>query len=163
MIHRKEKVLVLLLLVTGLTGLRAQEAISASGGNSTSSGGILSYTVGQVCYTTVSGSNGSVAQGVQQPFEVASVSTAIDEVSGISLNCTVFPNPVSENLTLSVENFNIQNLTYQLFDLEGKLLDNQPVVNTQTTVSMETYANGVYFLKVTQNGSEIKTFKILKN
>jgi hypothetical protein len=44
--------------------IRAQNAIPASGGNATGSGGSVSYTFGQVVYTTKSGTGGSVAQGV---------------------------------------------------------------------------------------------------
>jgi hypothetical protein len=40
-----------------------------AGGEATGSGGSVSYSVGQVVYTTNTGINGSVAQGVQQPYE----------------------------------------------------------------------------------------------
>ena len=44
----------------------AQDAIPATGGDATGSGGSASYTVGQIGYTTNTGTNGSVAEGVQQ-------------------------------------------------------------------------------------------------
>ena len=42
----------------------SQETLSASGGDAT---GTASYTVGQVFYTSLTGSNGTVSEGVQQP------------------------------------------------------------------------------------------------
>jgi hypothetical protein len=48
--------------------VNAQEAISSAGGNGTGSGGSISYTTGQVAYSTFSGTTGSVAQGVQQVY-----------------------------------------------------------------------------------------------
>ena len=51
--------------------LQAQEIPIASGAVATGIGGSSSYTVGQVVYTTNTGSNGSVAQGVQQPYEIS--------------------------------------------------------------------------------------------
>jgi len=53
-----------------MIGLQAQETIPASGGKASGSGGTASYSFGQVVYTTYTGTNGLVAQGVQQPFEI---------------------------------------------------------------------------------------------
>ena len=83
----KKKLLtaVMLLGLGGLTSLQAQEAIPATGGEASGSGGSASYTVGQVVYTTNVGTNGnSVAEGVQQPYEI-SVVTGIPEAKDISL------------------------------------------------------------------------------
>jgi len=43
----------------------AQDSTNSSGGNATGSGGTVAYSVGQVVYTTNTGTNGSLAQGVQ--------------------------------------------------------------------------------------------------
>jgi hypothetical protein len=48
--------------------VQGQQAIPATGGNGTGSGGSFSYTTGQVAYSTFSGPTGSVAQGVQQVY-----------------------------------------------------------------------------------------------
>jgi hypothetical protein len=74
----------LLLSGLGLTGLQAQEVIPAVGGNASGSGGSVSYSVGQVAYQTHTGTNGSVVEGVQQPYEI-SVLTAIEEAKNINL------------------------------------------------------------------------------
>lgn len=58
-----------LFLFLGQTGLYAQTSILASGGDNSGSGGSVSYSVGQVFYTTNTGTSGSVEQGVQHPFE----------------------------------------------------------------------------------------------
>ncbi|MGC8754863.1 MAG: hypothetical protein ACP5QJ_07625, partial [Thermosulfidibacteraceae bacterium] len=72
--HKKLKLSAVLLLGLGLTGLQAQESVNATGGNASGNGGTVAYSVGQVVYTTNTGTNGSVAQGVQQPFEISVVS-----------------------------------------------------------------------------------------
>lgn len=120
--HKKVKLSTALLLVLSMTGLHAQEVIPASGGNALGSGGSTSYSVGQVVYTTNTGTNGSVAQGVQQPFEI-SVVTGLEEAQGIILQCSAYPNPASDYVKLKVENYKTENLIYQLFDLRGKLLE----------------------------------------
>ena len=161
------KSLIVLVLFFLVNAIKAQDAIPASGGNASGSGGTVSYTVGQVVYTTNTGTNGSVAQGVQQPFEI-SVVTGIKNSMKINLLCTAFPNPATTQLTLKVENMDKENVTYQLYDIIGKLLENKNVKGNETTIFMGKYPPATYFLKVVQNDQafppkEIKTFKIIKN
>ncbi len=140
----------------------AQEVITTSGGKAEGSGGSVSYSVGQVFYTNLTGEDGSVAQGVQQPYEI-SVVTAIEEAIGINLTISAYPNPATDYLQLKVENYESENLFYQLFDLNGKLLINKKVEDNETSIPMNGFIPGMYFLKITDNKKEIKTFKIIKN
>jgi hypothetical protein len=158
----KLNVSAVLLLIFGFTGLQAQEAIPASGGNASGSEGSVSYSVGQMVYTTNIGTNGSVAQGVQQPFEI-SVVTGLEDTEGISLRCSVYPNPTTDYLVLKVENFDKENLSYQLIDIKGKPLENKKITGIETSIVMSSLTPATYFLKVTQNNKEVKTFKIVKN
>ena len=48
----------------------AQEAPTTSGGDATGSGGSVAFSIGQVVYVTNTGSTGTEAEGVQQPYEV---------------------------------------------------------------------------------------------
>ncbi|MEI6090137.1 MAG: T9SS type A sorting domain-containing protein [bacterium] len=153
----------LLLFSIGLTGLYAQESIPASGGNASGTGGSISYTVGQVVYKTNSGTTGSEAQGVQQPYEISVVSV-LDEPKGITLKCSAYPNPVADFLKLTIENLSTVSLTYQLYDVNAKLLDNKKIEGNETRISMSNFSAGTYFLKVTNsNNLEVKSFKIIKN
>ena len=142
--------------------IQAQNAIPASGGNATGSGGSVSYTVGQVVYTKYTGTNGSVAQGVQQPYEI-SVVTGIVEAKGISLEIEVYPNPATDFVKLKIENYEVKNLRYQLYDINGSLIKDNKVEGNETSISMQNLLPSVYFLKVTDNNKVIKTFKIIKN
>ena len=162
MLHEKVNIIGLTLLISGLIGLKAQNAIPASGGNASGGGGTASYSVGQVVYTTNTSSSGSVAQGVQQPYEI-SVITGIEQAEYISLVCSVYPNPVSDFLTLKVEDYDIKDLSYRLFDARGNLLESKKVIGYETTISMANLLPAIYFLKVIDNREEIKTFKIIKN
>jgi len=161
--HKKLKLSAVLLLGLGLSGLQAQTAVPATGGNASGSGGTVSYSVGQVAYTTnTGGSNGSVAQGVQQPFEI-SVITGLEEAKGISLSLSAYPNPTTDFLNLKVENYDNTNLSYQLFDMNGKLLESKKITGNQTSIVMSNLVPATYFVKVTESNKEVKTFKIIKN
>jgi hypothetical protein len=61
-------IILLILIIIRQEALYAQDAIPASGGNSAGFGSVasVSFTVGQVNFQEVSGTGGSIAQGVQQ-------------------------------------------------------------------------------------------------
>ena len=159
--HKRLKLSAVLLLGLGLTGLQAQTSVNATGSNVSGSGGTVSYTVGQVVYTTNTGTNGSVTQGVQQPFEI-SVVTGLEEAKSINLSVTAYPNPTTDYLTLSIGEFDISNLSYQLYDINGKLLQNEKITGIQTSIVMSNLVSANYFVKVIQGNKEVKTFKIIK-
>jgi hypothetical protein len=160
--NKKLKFCTVLWLFIGLTGLQAQNTISASGGNASGSGGSVSYTIGQIVYTTNTGTNGSAAQGVQQPFEI-SVVTGIEEALDISLEIMVYPNPATDFVKLKIKNYEVKNLRYQLYDINGSVLQDNKVEGNETSISMQNLLPSVYFLKITDNNKVIKTFKIIKN
>jgi Secretion system C-terminal sorting domain len=158
--RKKVKLSFCFLFFLGLTGLQAQEAITVTGGNASSSGGSVSYSLGQVVYTTSSGSNGTVSQGVQQPFEISTV-TGTKETN-ITLQCVVYPNPTNDYIKLKIVNYKTGKLFYQLYDINGKLLENKKAEDNETNISMENLVSGTYLLKVTDNQKEVKTFRIIK-
>jgi hypothetical protein len=163
--HKKLKLSTVLLIGLGLTGLQAQKALPATGGNASGSGGSASYSVGQVVYTTNTGTNGSVAQGVQQPYEI-SVVTAIEDAKDINLTVSAYPNPTNDYLILEVDAFTIlstQSMSYQLFNISGKLLQSEKITGIQTSIVMSNLIAATYFVKVTQENKNVKTFKIIKH
>ncbi len=161
MIKNKSKPI--LLLATGLlwAGLaQAQVSANASGGDASGSGGTIAYSIGQTVYTTHTGTTGSVAQGVQQPYEI-SILSGVEEQQ-ISLDIKAFPNPTIDYLTLTIDNIELSNLSYRLFDIGGKLLETKKITSTTETIQMENLPGATYFLNVMNNNKEIKTFKIVK-
>jgi len=54
-------------------------------------------------------------------------------------------------------------LNYQLYDNQGKIIENKKVTANSTTISMEALPKSIYFLNVTDNKQVVKTFKIIKN
>lgn len=158
----KLKISAMVWFALGWGGLQAQEVVPASGGNASSGGGSASYSFGQVVYTTNTGTTGSVAQGVQQPFEI-SVVIAIEEAQGITLQCSAYPNPTTEFVKLKVQSYKVENLSYQLFDMQGKLLETKKLDGNETRIMTSNLVPATYFVKVFQGKKEIKIFKIIKN
>jgi len=78
----------------------AQQAVSSAGGNAT-------------------GTFGSVR---------SQVVTGLEEAKGVSLEFSLFPNPTSDYLRLTIDDYNIENLSCQLCDLSGKLLSKNDII-----------------------------------
>lgn len=147
-------------LLLGFGRLYAQENLITSGGTTTSANGTISYSIGQIAYTVAAGTSGSLVQGVQQPYEI-SVTLGINETT-INLEMNVFPNPTTSFLNLKVDKQKIEGLSYQLIDLQGKVIKNKKISSNTTTIEMESLPAAIYFLKTTKNNQVIKTFKIIK-
>lgn len=162
MLHKRLKLSTLLLLLLAMEGLQAQESVNTSSGNALGGGGSVSYSIGQVVYTTNKGTNGSLAQGVQQSFEISEV-IGIEEVKNINILVTIYPNPTNDYLSLNVNDFEISTLSYQLYDIDGKLLKSERIKGNQTNILMGNLSSATYFVKVVQGNKEVKTFKIIKN
>jgi len=152
-----------LMLGWALTGLQAQEALPASGGEASGNGGSVSFTVGQVACTFQTGNECSVSQGVQQPYEIYTVvETTIPK--GLDLFYTCYPNPVTDNLILKTETDHPSHfIRFQLHDMNGKLLKNGKIKGSTTPVHMADLSPGTYLLRVIDGSTEIITFKIIKN
>lgn len=157
----KNIVILWILFGSGIIGAKAQSGIVASGGNATGSGGSVSYSVGQVDYIYAKGSGGTMNQGIQQPYELFVVSGM--EETATSISAKVFPNPTLDFIILDVKNVGIQGMSYSLIDLQGKTITQQKLSSEQTNISMRELSNGTYFIKLTDNTKELKTFKIIKN
>lgn len=158
---------VLLILSIVFTGVFAQEVITTSGGKAMGSGGFADYTVGQIVYTTNFSGTYSVAQGVQQPYEIITETDPHDALD-MTLTCSAYPNPVAEFLTLHIENYIDEDIQYFLYDAVGKLLTTGKVEKKKTLISMIEYVSATYTLKVIQQRNEyiprkIKVFKIIQN
>ena len=148
-------------LLFGFTAMQAQESINSTGGDSSNPTGSASYSIGQVVYTSNTAATGSVTQGVQQSFEI-SVVTSTEDAKNINLIVSAYPNPTTDFLTLKVENFSFDALSYQLYDSKGSLLENNKLKETETSIIMSKFMPNTYFLKGTQENKKIKTFKIIK-
>ncbi|MDF1546843.1 MAG: hypothetical protein P1P88_03415, partial [Bacteroidales bacterium] len=125
--YTKLKQNLLVLLFMSSFSMAAQNNLVTVGGEATGNGGTVSYSIGQLVYTTHEGTTCSVAQGIQQPYEI-SVISGIEEAQLIGLSISAFPNPTAGMLTLKVEQNEVSGLSYQIFDMKGKLLESKKIV-----------------------------------
>ena len=79
----------------------AQQAFVAAGGDATGSGGTVSFSAGQVVYTTITSGSGSVSQGVQQVYD-----NSVLPVTLISFTATVVKDRVQLKWETTMEHNN---------------------------------------------------------
>ena len=159
MIMNKYYFLVCLLLATHL--LFAQETLSSTGGDASGTGGSSSYTVGLVFYSYNSSSVGSVSQGVQQVFEIQTLSNPA--LLTVQLTAVTYPNPTTDYVVLKIIDTAFENIQYTLFDLKGKTIVSKKVTTSTTEITMKNFSIGMYLLKLTKKNQTLKNFKIIKH
>ena len=157
----KMRLLLIFISLFVCISLHAQEGFSAATDRVLSTGGNLSYALGQVVYTTYTNNTGSVAQGVQQTYDI--IALLGTEIATIKLELLAYPNPTQEVLNLKIDNYKNESLTYQIYDFQGKLLDSQPIKTSENQIDMKNLAMGKYLLSIQEKETLIKTFRIIKN
>lgn len=154
-----KRILVGILLPLSCLGQSTEQNVISSSGNQYNNGAVqLSYTIGEPVIETVSNSSNALTQG----FHQTSWNFLGVENLNADLFVTVYPNPVGDALTVKTEQYD--NLSYQLFDengrmiVEGKLLNNETLLNTSNLIP------ATYSLKILNNQLEmVKLFKLLKS
>ena len=153
---KQKTIFLLLLLCTSL--VMAQETPVSAANESTGSNGSVSYSVGLISVETLESTDGSVSQGIQIPLEVTQL-LSVDDPQFANVRVYAFPNPTIDVVRLNVGNH--QDLSVQLYDINGKLIKQQANISSQQ-ISLNAYKSGIYLLKILQSDREIKTFKIVK-
>lgn len=150
-----------LYLISSFTGASAQKTFSPCGTTINSGNGNISYTVGQTFFTKVCGPGGSASAGVQQTYDISDIS--VDHTGSYNFLISVFPNPAQDNLILKIENYTEKDLDFQLYDINGKILDSGKIVEIMTSINISKYPSSSYFIKIHKGNKELKIFKIIKN
>lgn len=159
--NNKPKISLLLFFFFTIYNVNAQQATISSGGNATGTGGKVSYSIGQVTNISQTSSSGSIFQGVEQAFEIFTLRG--DEFTNIRLEAFLYPNPTTNNVTLKIANMDLSQLNFQLFDIQGKIINEAKIDSENTIVSLEKYLTSIYFLKIKSKNNVLKIFKIIKN
>ena len=82
-----------------------------------------------------------------------SVPTSVQEIIN---TISLYPNPTSEEITISINNFN-GNIQTEIYNLIGNRLQ----ISNETTISLLGYARGIYLLKVSY-GDRAEEVKVIK-
>jgi hypothetical protein len=165
-----KKQLFTMIFVLATIALQAQSierwAISSAGGSYYDGASFeMDYTAGEVMVTTLSNGTNSLTQGFQQPFTNSTVTVPenIDDNSNIQF----YPNPVEDQLSISIQNAKSGVYSYEIYDLLGQLLADETLTQSANgdlliKIDFQKYATGNYFLRLLHDGELINSGKIIK-
>lgn len=137
----------------------AQKAFTATGSNATGSNGSVSYSVGQIDYTS-KGTN-QVNEGVQQAYEIITLST-VETADTDRKEILLYPNPFKDFIFLDFTTTDYRNSDYQLFDSSGKIIKEGKIKESKSELNFSDIPSAMYIIRINQSGKNIKTFKIIK-
>ncbi len=135
------------------------ELVSSAGDSFNNTSYQLDWSIGECIIQTHSAGDYVITQGFHQNSYVV---TSVENLR-TDINISVYPNPTTDLITLDFKTsaglLNVLTIT----DLNGKVLQQVKVTNETEQLNFSNYANGIYFLTVTENNQLIKSFKIIKN
>ena len=137
--------------------------INTSGTNAIGSSGTVTYSIGQVFYTYIGQSVYNVAQGIQHEELEKTLTTPENSIEP-KTEIFIFPNPTTDFVTVNMEGleFNNEQRSYQLYDMQGRLLKQSTINHSETQINLTDLSSSIYILQVYFNNKVLKTFKILK-
>ena len=146
-------VLSMLLATTTAT---AQEVVSTQGDSYSNGTANIDFTIGEVVINTGTDGTNDITQGFHQTnWNFLGV-----EDHAPSYEATIFPNPTSEVLNIRTSTF--ENVTYSLYDAQGKLVLQDKLSSEQTKIPVSNLATGSYSLILNNETQNLKTFKVIK-
>jgi len=135
-------------------------SINATGGDISSEEGSISYSIGQVFYSSYSGEENYVSEGIQQPIII--YITPVDKEEKEDFKAVAYPNPAVNYLRIVASTYENRSLSYHLLDLNGRLLKEDQIGESGAKVDISRLSAAIYLLRISDNGQHIKTIKIIK-
>jgi hypothetical protein len=134
----------------------AQEVVSTQGDSYSNASGSIDFTIGEVVINTGTDGTNDITQGFHQTnWNFLGV-----EDFAPTYEATVFPNPTSELLNIRTSAF--ENVTYTLYDAQGKMVMQDKLSAEQTPIQVGQLPSGNYSLTLNNETQNLKTFKLIK-
>lgn len=150
----------------------AQEVVSTQGDSYSNASGSIDFTVGEVIIDTGTDGSNDITQGFHQTnWNFLGLE---DHAPGFEV--IVFPNPTSD--VLNIQSGTFENVTYMLYDAQGKVVLQEKLAGELTPIAVGHLAPGSYSIELIfedgngtslqsaspadTNGSNRKIFKLIK-
>ena len=134
----------------------AQEVVSTQGDSYSNGSGSIDFTLGEVIIAKGTDGTNDITQGFHQTnWNFLGV-----EDHAPNYEATIFPNPTEDVLNIRTSSF--ENVTYTLYDAQGKLVLQDILSAEQTPIQVSQLAPGSYSLTLNNETQNLKTFKLVK-
>ena len=134
----------------------AQEVVATQGESYSNASANIDFTIGEVIINTGTDGTNDLTQGFHQTnWNFLGV-----ENHAPNYEATIFPNPTEDVLNIKTSSF--ENVTYTLYDAQGKLVMQDILSAEQTPIQVSQLAPGSYSLTLNNETQNLKTFKLIK-
>ncbi|MFT5778119.1 MAG: hypothetical protein ACI837_001075 [Crocinitomicaceae bacterium] len=134
----------------------AQEVVSTQGDSYSNGSGSIDFTLGEVIIDTGTDGTNDLTQGFHQTnWNFLGV-----EDFAPNYEAMIFPNPTEDVLNIRTSTF--ENVTYTLYNAQGKLVMQDILSAEQTPIQVSQIAPGSYSLTLNNQTQNLKTFKLVK-
>tara|TARA_B100000809_G_scaffold83022_1_gene81389 strand:+ start:186 stop:677 length:492 start_codon:yes stop_codon:yes gene_type:complete len=151
-----KKTAFLLFSLFATISVTAQEVVSTLGDSYSNASGSIDFTIGEVIINTGTDGTNDLTQG----FHQTNWNFVGLEDHAPSYEAIIFPNPTSEVLNIRTSTF--ENVTYTLYDAQGKLILQDKLSAEQTPIQVSQLAPGSYSITLNNQTQNLKTFKLIK-
>ena len=140
----KTRTIVVVSLLSTLS-VTAQEVVSSQGESYSNASGSIDFTIGEVVTSTESNGTAEITQGFHQTnWNFLSL-----EDHAPSYEVSISPNPVEDVLNIKTSEFD--NVTYTLYDAQGKMVMQNKLSAEQTPIQVGHLVLGAYTLELNFN------------
>ena len=80
--------------------------------------------------------------------------------TSLETQISIYPNPTNDILNLKS---NFDSGVYQIFDLQGKLINQDTLTSKETTIDLSRLNSGIYFFRIQSEEGELYFEKVVKN
>lgn len=136
----------LFVLAWGVGGpLHAQQANPAGGGDAAGIGGSMAWTLGQIDDAWLESPFGSMAQGVQHPVEMLTVSVP---AHAMDPGMVLWPNPATDQVAIDLCGGWAPGMRYEVQDASGRRVAEGPVVASRFSIPVREWPAASYFILI---------------
>ena len=151
----KKNTIVLFSLFAAIS-VSAQEVVSTQGESYSNASANINFTIGEVIIDTGTDGTNDITQGFHQTnWNFLGV-----EDFAPDYEATIFPNPTQDVLNIKTSSY--ENVTYTLYDAQGKLVMQNLLSSEQTPIQVSQLAPGSYSLTLSNGQQQLKTYKLIK-
>nr|WP_294862741.1 T9SS type A sorting domain-containing protein [uncultured Fluviicola sp.] len=151
----KKNTIVLFSLFAAIS-VSAQEVVSTQGESYSNASANINFTIGEVIINTGTDGTKDITQGFHQTnWNFLGV-----EDFAPDYEVTIFPNPTQDVLNIKTSSY--MNVTYTLYDAQGKLVMQNLLSSEQTPIQVSQLASGSYSLTLNNPDQQLKTYKLIK-
>ncbi len=157
---RKVVVFLFIMLTVGVNTLFSQMSdaslICSAGETFITANQSVEFTIGDIAVETYQNSNSALTQGFLQG---KTQGTGINTNFVSRFNISIFPNPASDDITVS---FNKKAVSIEIFDLNGRKFYTLKNPQKTETLDLKSFNKGIYMLRVVFEGNIPITKHIIK-